>query len=118
MQIEPAGGEIVARAGCAKWPGNAPVLPIQLGQRAARGEAGQLLKQQAPLSPAGQSKFADQLLVSGLSAGGAGDPRHQFTIGHRTRLGYERSGAQQQREADLSVELGPCVSIITKVLSL
>ncbi len=80
MQIEPPGGQIVARA--ARGSGNAPVLAIQLDQLAARGQPGQLLQQQTPLASAAQAQFAHQLLVSGLAAGRAGNPRHQFPIGH------------------------------------
>ena len=81
MQIEPPGGQVVARA-ARQRPGNAPVLAVQLGQLAAHGQPRQLLQQQTPLSPAAQAQFAHQLLVSGFAAGGAGNPRHQFTIGH------------------------------------
>jgi hypothetical protein len=28
------------------------------------------------------------LFVSGLAAGGAGNPRHKFVIGHTLRVGY------------------------------
>ena len=64
------------------------MLPVQLGQRAARGQASQLFQQQTPFPSAGQSQLADQLLVTGLSAGGAGNPRYQFTICHTPRVGY------------------------------
>ena len=85
MQIQAAGRQVLPGA---QGPGNAPVLSVQLGQRAAHCQAGQLLQQQTPLPSACQSKLADQLLVSGLAAGRAGYPRHQFTIGHRSRVGY------------------------------
>ena len=79
MQVQPPGGQIVARAARApkagNCPGNVPVLTVQLGQRAAHGQAGQLLQQQTPLPPAAQAQLADQLLVSGLLSGGAGNPR-------------------------------------------
>ena len=91
---------VVRRQGCRacrlrqQRPGNAPLLAIQLHQFAARGQPGQLLEQQAPLAPAAQAEFAHQLLVSGLLAGRAGDPRHQFTIGHRLRVGYWQPGVE------------------------
>ena len=67
--------------------GNAPVLAIELDQLAARREAGQLLQQQAAFPAAGQAELAHQLLVSGFLAGGAADARHQFPIGHISRVG-------------------------------
>ena len=50
------------------------------------GEPGQLLEQETALAPAAEPELADQLLVSGLLAGGGSDPRHQFPIGHTPRL--------------------------------
>ena len=83
MQIEPAGGQIVARAARAQRPGNAPVLAVQLDQFAARGQPRQLLQQQTPLASAAQAQFAHQLLVSGLLPGRARNPRQPVsTIGH------------------------------------
>jgi hypothetical protein len=76
MQVEPPGGQDCRAP--PKWLGNAPVLAVQLGQRAARGQPRQLLQQQTPLPPAAQAQLAHQLLVSGLAAGRAGNPRHQF----------------------------------------
>ena len=85
MQIEAAGDQVVA---CRRRErGNAPVLAIQLGQLAAHGQARQLLQQQAPLAPAAEAQLAHQLLVSGFAAGGAGNARDQFAIGHRSRVG-------------------------------
>ena len=70
--------------------GNAPVLAIELDELAAGSEPGKLLEQQTPLAAAAQAEFADQLLVSGFSAGRGGDPREQFAIGHSSRLGQLR----------------------------
>ena len=64
----------------------APVLAVDLDELAANGEPGQLLQQQTALAPAGERELADQLLVSGLLAGGGGDPGQQLAIGHRSRL--------------------------------
>ena len=88
MQIEAAGNEIVARR-CA---GKGPVIAIRLHQLAADGEPGQLLKQETPRAPAGERKLADQLLVSGLLAGGGGDPGEQFAISHTPRLEHAAGG--------------------------
>ena len=88
MQIEAAGGEIVAAAAPRSLAaGNAPVLAVELGEFAAHGQAGELLQQQTPLAAAAQAQLAHKLLVSGFAAGGAGDPRHQFAIRHESRLG-------------------------------
>ena len=86
MQVEAAGDEVVARAAGVDLRGMLHMLAIELGQVAARGEAGQLLQQQAPLAAAAQAQFAHQLLVAGLGAGGAGDARDQFAIGHASRV--------------------------------
>ena len=68
-----------------------------------------LLQQQTPLASAAQPKLAHQLLVSGLSAGGARNPRHQLTIRssvdptacptirHKSRVGH--SGQEHHRNA-------------------
>ena len=88
MQIEPPGGQVFARAPRAgDGFGNAPMLPVRLVQFAAGRQPGQLLQQQAPLPPAAQPQFARKLLVSGLLTGRAGNPCHQFTIGHKLRVG-------------------------------
>ena len=77
MQIEAAGGEIVARAALGgSGLGNAPVLAVELAELAAHGEAGQLLQEQTPLASAAERQFADQLLVSGLPPAERGNPRH------------------------------------------
>ena len=94
MQIEPPGGQIVARAARAKRPGNAPVLAVQLDQLAAHGQPRQLLQQQTPLPSAAQRQLAHQLLVSGLPAGRAGNPRQQFLVGHSLRVGHRRRSRQ------------------------
>jgi hypothetical protein len=52
-----------------KPPRNAPMLAVQLHQRAARRQPRQLLQQQTPLHAAAQAQLAHQLLVSGLLAG-------------------------------------------------
>ena len=83
VQVEAAGGKVVAGSGGA---GQAPLLAIELDELAARGKAGKLLEQQAPLAPAAQAELADQLLVSGFAAGGAGDAGHQLAIGHKARV--------------------------------
>ena len=59
------------------------MLAIQLDQFAAGSQPCQLFQQQTPLPPAAKAKFANQLLVSGFLSGGAGNPHHQFTFGHR-----------------------------------
>ena len=69
MQIEPPGGQIVARAACGSAAGDGPVFPVHLGQRATRRHARQLLQQQTPLAAAAEREFAHQLLVSGFAAG-------------------------------------------------
>jgi hypothetical protein len=90
MQVEASSGEIIARASCAEWSGNAPVLAVEFGQRAAHSEAGELFEEQTPLPSAAQRQFAHQLLVSGLPAGRARNPRQQFLVGHSSRVGYSR----------------------------
>jgi hypothetical protein len=85
VQVEAAGEEVVARAGCG-GARDAPHFPIELDEFAASGEAGQLFEQQAPLAPAAQAEFPDQLLEPGFGAGGAGDARDQFAIGHESRV--------------------------------
>ncbi len=69
MQIEASGGQVVARAARAEWPGNAPVLAVKLHQLAADGQPGELFEEQTPFAPAAEGEFAHQLLVSGLAAG-------------------------------------------------
>jgi hypothetical protein len=49
------------------------MFAVKLGECAARGEAGQLLKQETPLAAAAQAKLADELFVSRFAAGGTGD---------------------------------------------
>ena len=95
------------------------MLAIQLGQRAAHGQPRQLFQQQAAFPPPGQPQLADQLLVSGLAAGGAGNPRYQFTIGHTLRVGYWKAEMQQSRPTGhQSIEQSLRARSGTKVLSL
>jgi len=86
MQVEPAGRKILPRAGGSNLFRNAPVFAIELHQFAARRQAGKLLQQQTPMHAATQRELADKLFVSGFLTGGAGNARHQFTIGHDSRL--------------------------------
>ena len=58
--------------------GKAPVLAVELHEPAARGEARQLLEEQTALAAAAERELAHQLLVSGLLAGGGGDPGEQI----------------------------------------
>jgi len=83
VQVEATGTEIVAPT---EWLGDAPMLLVQLGQCAPRRQTRQLLQQQAPFPSAAQAHLAHQLLVSGLAAGIASNPRHQFQIGHSSRV--------------------------------
>ena len=62
------------------------MLAVELDELAADGKPGQLLEQEPALAPAAQAELADQLLVSGLLAGGGSDAGHQFAIGHTPRL--------------------------------
>jgi len=90
VEIEASGGEVVAGAGGRV---NAPDLAVELAERAAGGEARQLFEEQTAFPAAAEAQFAHQLLVSGLAAGRAGNPRHEFTIRHRSRVGHSsRSG--------------------------
>ena len=79
MQIEPPRNQILAPANRLR---NAPVLAVQLGQRAVCRHPRQLLQQQPPLSPAAKAQLAHQLLVSGLAARRARNPRRQFLVRH------------------------------------
>src|SRR5580704_17664980 len=65
---------------------NAPHFAIELGELAARGQAGQLFKEESPLAAAAEAEFSHQLLESGFRAGRAGDARNQFAIGHASRV--------------------------------
>ena len=88
MQIEPSGDQVLARAAHREGFGNAPVLAVELHQLAAHGEAGQLFEQQTALPASCQTQLADQLLVSGLLAGGVRDAFDQFLIRHSSRVGH------------------------------
>ena len=96
MEVEAAGGEVVAGA---DGSGNAPVLAIELDEGAAGGQAGELLEEQAALHSAAQRELADQLLVAGFLAGGAGDPRKEFLVGHSSRVGHERRRGRGTEDA-------------------
>ena len=91
MQVESSGSQVIP---CSNRLGNAPVFAVQLDQFAAHGQPGQLLQQQAPLAPSAQAQLADKLLVSSLLPCGADDPRHQFTIGHKLRVGHRLAGVE------------------------
>ena len=52
MEVEAAGREVVARA---QRFGDAPMLPVQLGELAAHGQAGKLLQKQAAFASAGEA---------------------------------------------------------------
>ena len=98
VQIEAAGGQIVARASRARSRlGNAPVLAVELDQRAAGGHARELLQQQTAMHSAAQRELAHQLLVAGFLAGGARNPREQFLVRHRSRVGHRRRSRRVDR---------------------
>ena len=86
MQVEAAGGEVVAGAAAAARLWECSSVRGRAWPARRDGEAGQLLQQQAAFPAARQAQFAHQLLVSGFLAGRAGNPRHQFTIGHTSRV--------------------------------
>ena len=92
VQIEAAGDEIVAVGTRARSSGKAPVLAVELDELAADGEAGQVLEEETALAAAAKRELADQLLVSGLLAGGGGDAGEQLAIGHSSRLGQPAGG--------------------------
>ena len=109
VQIEPPCGQIFARPPHAgNHPGNAPVLPVQQEEFAARRQPGKLFQQQAPLPPAAQSQFAHKLLVSGLLTGRAGNPCQQFTIGHTLRVGYWQTAALFLVQPRGKEQIWPC----------
>ena len=70
------------------------MIAIGLDQSAARGEAGELFKQETTFAAAAEAQFADQLLITGTAAGGAADACEQIAVrGHDDFDGIPRSAA-------------------------
>ena len=107
MKIELAGDEVVTAGGGAR---DAPVFAIEFGQLAADGEAGQLFEKQATLAAAGEAQLADELLVSGFASGGAGDARHEFPIGHGSRV--DHSGLRSAIGVQAMFQVEHCKSTV------
>jgi hypothetical protein len=92
MKIETTREQVVARC-AAGLAGDGPMLAVGFDEVAASGDAGELFQKQAPLAPAAQADFADQLLVTGFASGRTRNVRQQFAIVHRSRV--EQAGAGQ-----------------------
>ncbi len=58
------------------------MVAVELDQSSGRGEAGEVLDEQAAIATSGQREFADELLVAGALAGRAFDAAKEFAVGH------------------------------------
>ena len=116
MQVELAGEEAVAGDSLAGFRGRGlgplaagacgflgcgvrkrPVAGVELCQFAAKGDARELLEQQATLASAAEAKLADELLVAGPVRGAALDQADQLAVGMgvgRGRLGHRLSRSE------------------------
>jgi hypothetical protein len=91
MHIQPAGNQIVAR-GCDR---EGPMILVRLDQLAPRRHAAKLLQQQPAFPAPAETKFTNQLLVSGPLTRGPFNSAEQLAVSHCTSNYAVPSKAQQ-----------------------